>query len=45
MLQITDMKFLQMKPVWGLLLAKKVDLGKRKETVNNSSMSAEAQIT
>jgi len=39
------MKFLHMKPVWGLLLAKKVDLGKRRETVNNSSMGAEAQTT
>jgi len=34
-----------MKSVWGLLLAKKVDLGKKRETVNNSSMSAEAQTT
>lgn len=42
MLQIIDMNFLHMKPVRGLLLARKVDLGKRKETVNNSSMGAEA---
>jgi len=39
------MKFLHIKPVWGLLLGKKVDLGKRKETINNSSMGAEAQTT
>jgi hypothetical protein len=39
------MKFLHMKPVRGLLLAKKVDLGKRREAVNNSSMGAEAQTT
>jgi hypothetical protein len=38
------MKFLHMNPVWGLSLAKEVDLGKRKETVK-SSMSAEVQTT
>jgi hypothetical protein len=45
MLYIIDMKILLMKPVWGLLLAKKVDLGKRTETVNNSFMGTEAQTT
>ena len=45
MLKINYMKFLHMKHIWGLLLAKKVVPGKRKETVKNNSMGAVAQIT